>query len=110
MYGIGQKRADIPPEDYTQAMKYEIIGQGACIFNIAVSKAGVAFFLLRIVFKWWHKALIWLCVITNSIVATFGTIAVFVQCTPVQRTWDISVAGKCTLDFPTIGLFISGWF
>ena len=107
-YGLGQKRADIPPEDYIQAMKYEVIGQGICIFNLVTAKAAIAFFLLRIVFKIWHKVLIWICIITNTGLAVFGTIAVFIQCTPVEKVWNFMVPGECWLDFATIGLVVSG--
>jgi hypothetical protein len=108
-YGLGQKRADIPPADYILAMKYEVIGQGICIFNLVTAKAAIAFFLLRIVFKTWHKVMIWLCIISNTLLATFGTIAVFIQCTPVQKFWDFAVPGECWLDFASIGLVVSAY-
>lgn len=108
-YGLGRLRAEIPPEDYIQAMKFEIIGQGICIFNLVTAKAAVAFFLLRVVFKIWHKVLIWLCIISNAALATWGSIAVFIQCTPVEKVWDFSVPGECWLDFASIGLVVSAY-
>ena len=89
-------------------MKYEIIGQGVCIFNIAVSKAAVGFFLLRIVRETWHKVFVWFCLITTALISTFATIAVFIQCLPVEAVWDFNVKGNCWLDFPKIGMTTSG--
>ncbi|KAI6785266.1 uncharacterized protein J7T54_006908 [Emericellopsis cladophorae] len=108
-YGIGQKRADIDPADYVQAHMFEIIGQGVCIFNIAISRAAVAFLLLRIVNRGWHKTFIWACIATNSILAVFCTIAVFIQCLPIQAVWNSSVKGNCWLDFAKVGLTTSAY-
>lgn len=107
-FGIGQKSDDIPPADYVEAMKLEIIAQGVCIFNIVTSKASVGFLLLRIVTRPWHRVVIWFILVTNSIMATFLTIAVFIQCIPVQSVWDRSVEGNCWLDFTTTGITVSG--
>lgn len=110
-YGLGRRRAEISPEDYVQAQKYETIGQAVCIFNIIFSKCAVAFFLLRIVFKRWHKALIWCCIVTTTLLTTWGTIAIFIQCTPVEKVWNFQgVDGVCWLDFAKIGLVVSGTF
>lgn len=86
----------------------EVIAQGICIFNIVTSKAAVAFLLLRIVARTWHKVFIWFCLITNSIMATFLTIAVFIQCIPVESVWNVAVNGNCWLDFTTAGITVSG--
>ncbi|SPO06361.1 related to integral membrane protein pth11 [Cephalotrichum gorgonifer] len=108
-YGLGQRRADIPPEDYIQAMKFEIIGQGVCIFNIATSKGAVAAFLLRIVRRRWHCLFIWAVVVSTCLIVTWCTIAIFIQCTPVEKVWNFEVPGKCWLDFSTIGLATSAY-
>jgi hypothetical protein len=89
-------------------MKMEIIGQAVCIFNIATSKAAVGFFLLRILAKNWHKACIWFLMVTNSLLAIWTTIAVFIQCIPVESVWNATVKGNCWLDFAKVGLTCSG--
>ena len=108
-YGIGQKRADVVPAEYTQAMMFQIIGQGVCIFNIVTSKAAVGLLLLRIVTRTWHKTFIWFILITNSIIATFCTIAVFIQCIPIAAVWNYEVQGNCWLDFTTVGITTSAY-
>jgi hypothetical protein len=54
--------------------------------------------------------LIWLCIISNAALAIWGTIAVFIQCTPVTKVWNFAVPGECWLDFATTGLVVSGTF
>ncbi|KAK7421449.1 hypothetical protein QQX98_002147 [Neonectria punicea] len=108
-FGIGQRRADIPPSDYIQAMKYEIIGQGICIFNIATSKAAVAFFILRIVRNTRHRIFIWICAVTNLLLVTWCTIAVFIQCIPIEKVWNNDVPGTCWLDFAKVGIATSAY-
>ena len=96
-------------------MKFEVISQGFCIFNIATSKASVALFLLRIVTKTWHKIFIWFCIVATTIVASLTTIGIFVQCIPVAALWNPAVHGNCWLDFTALGTVGSGtsarsWF
>jgi hypothetical protein len=108
-WGLGQKRADIPPDHYIQAMKYEIIGQGVCIFNITLCKAAVSFLLLRIVARKWHKIFVWFCFSTTALLTTWCTIAVFIQCIPIEKTWDVAVDGVCWLDFAKVGIVTSAY-
>lgn len=44
----------------TQASLYECIGQGFAIVGMAIAKASMGFFLLRLVSFQWHKILIWI--------------------------------------------------
>lgn len=56
----------------------------------------------------WHRVFIWVCVISNTLLATWCTIAVFIQCLPVEKVWDFTVPGNCWLDFAKVGLTTSG--
>ncbi|KAM0543295.1 hypothetical protein ACHAPJ_012379 [Fusarium lateritium] len=109
-FGIGQKRDDIPDHDYIEAMEYELIGQGVCIFNIATSKAAVAFFILRIVREMRHRIFIWFRILSNTLLATWTTIAVFIQCFPIAKVWNpMGVEGDCWLDFTKVGIACSAY-
>lgn len=109
LWGVGQLRANIPSESYIQAMKFEVIGQGVCIFNIVISKAAISFLLLRIVTRTWHKIFVWFCFITVGLIATWCTIAIFIQCFPIAKLWNPSIEGECWLDFARIGLATSAY-
>jgi hypothetical protein len=89
-------------------MKYEVIAQGVCIFNIVTTKAAVAILLLRVVERTWHKVFIWFLLISNSIMATWCTIAIFIQCVPVEKVWNFMAEGSCWLDFAKVGITTSG--
>ncbi|KAF2119517.1 hypothetical protein BDV96DRAFT_642538 [Lophiotrema nucula] len=109
-YGIGKKYAVVPPADYSKAMMWEAIGQGVCIMGIAASKGAVAVFLLRIVLKKWHIALLWFCIISTTVLCTITTTLLFVQCRPTAFLWDHTIeGGVCWLNFTAVGLTMGAW-
>lgn len=55
----------------TQASLYECIGQGFAIFGMAIAKASMGFFLLRLVSLRWHKIAIWTAMVL-CMVASIG--------------------------------------
>lgn len=96
--------------DYGKAIMWEAIGQGICIMGIAASKGSVALFLLRIVLKRWHIALLWFCIVTTTILCTITTTLLFVQCRPTAFLWDRTIeGGYCWLNFTTVGLTMGAW-
>lgn len=109
-YGIGKKSAAVPLEDYSKAIMWEAIGQGVCIMGIAASKSSVAVFLLRIVVLKWHKALLWLCIVSTTIWCIVTTTLLFLQCSPTAFIWDRSIAGGFQrYDFTPVGLAMGAW-
>ncbi|KAF2186545.1 hypothetical protein K469DRAFT_749640 [Zopfia rhizophila CBS 207.26] len=109
-YGVGKKFADVPLADYSQAIKWEAIGQGARILGIAASKGSVALFLLRIVVKKWHVAILWFCIASTTILCIITTTLLFLQCKPMEYLWDRKIAGGyCWLNFTIVELFMGAW-
>lgn len=74
VWGIGQRRPDIPPDHYIAVMKLEVIGQGVCIFNIDISKAAVSFLLLCIVTRALHKTFVLFCLTSYYLFSTTSTL------------------------------------
>lgn len=59
-YGFGQTMEEIGSVDMVvKATLYECIGQGFAIVGMAIAKASLGFFLLRLVTIRWHKFAIW---------------------------------------------------
>jgi hypothetical protein len=59
-YGFGQTMEEIGSIDMAvQATLYECIGQGFAIVGMAIAKASLGFFLLRLVTIAWHRIAIW---------------------------------------------------
>jgi hypothetical protein len=110
-YGIGKKFADVPPADYSKAVMWEVIGQGICVMGIAASKGSVALFLLRIVVRKWHIALLWACILSTTICCIITTTLLFLQCRPSAFLWDRTIEGGiCWLDFEKVGLTMGGTY
>jgi hypothetical protein len=91
--------------DYSKAIQWEAIGQGICILGIAASKSSVALFLLRIVIKKWHIAVLWAIIALTTILCIITTTLLFLQCKPAAFLWDRTIeGGVCWLDFEKVGL------
>ncbi|KAA8622941.1 hypothetical protein PtrV1_04247 [Pyrenophora tritici-repentis] len=111
-HGVGKKTADIIrlELDYSKSIMWEAIGQGICIMGIAASKGSVAIFLLRIVMKRWHVAILWFCIITTAILCTITTTLLYTQCIPSAFLWDRTIkGGYCWLNFTQVGLTMGAW-
>ncbi|KAF2029516.1 hypothetical protein EK21DRAFT_67629 [Setomelanomma holmii] len=111
-HGVGRKTADIVrlELDYSQAIMWEAIGQGICIMGIAASKGSVALFLLRIVLKRWHVALLWFCIVSTTAMCIITTTLLYMQCKPTAFLWDHTIeGGYCWLNFTLVGLTMGAW-
>ncbi|KNG49035.1 hypothetical protein TW65_04017 [Stemphylium lycopersici] len=111
-YGVGKQTADIIrlELDYSKSIMWEAIGQGICIMGIAASKGSVALFLLRIVAKRWHVAILWFCIVTTTILCTITTSLLYAQCIPTAFLWDRTIqGGYCWLNFTQVGLTMGAW-
>lgn len=110
-YGVGRKTADIVRMNlsYSKSIMWEAIGQGICIIGIAASKGSVAIFLLRIVIKRWHIALLWFCIASTTVLCVITTMLLYLQCRPTRFLWDQTVpGGYCWLNFTQVGLTMGG--
>jgi len=58
------------------------------------SKTSFAFTLLRLT-DGWVKKLVWFIIISMNIAMGLSALLPWVTCTPVQKSWDLSVEGKC---------------
>ncbi|KAF2817767.1 uncharacterized protein BDZ99DRAFT_530943 [Mytilinidion resinicola] len=95
--GLGQPLSHILNQSsYAKAIKYVIIAQAVFLAAIAVASSAVAIFLLRLVVNKWQRGLLWSCIISHCIFNTLSILAVYLQCSPVDRLWDRQIPGaKC---------------
>ena len=63
------------------------------------SKTSFALTLLRLT-EGWMKALIWFIIITTNIAMGLSALFIWVQCTPVQKSWNVFM--DCTCWPPTV--------
>lgn len=111
-YGVGKKTEDIVRLglDNSKAIYWEAVGQGICIMGIAVSKAAIALFLLRIVVRKWHIALLWSVMVSTAVFSSITTTLLFLQCKPVSFLWNPTIpGGYCPVNFTDVGLSMGAW-
>lgn len=93
-YGMGKRKEDLP--DTRELMyKYLFLGEFFTLIAIPVSKTSFSITLLRIAARPWQKWFIWFVIITVNIIYWLCGILLLVQCQPIARNWDKSVAGSC---------------
>jgi hypothetical protein len=79
--------------------------------GIAASKASVALFLLRIVLRRWHIALLWGIIVSTTAFCTITTILLFLQCKPVSFLWNPTIpGGHCPINFTDVALTMACMF
>ncbi|KAI1633474.1 hypothetical protein F4809DRAFT_623040 [Biscogniauxia mediterranea] len=109
-YGLGRSVAEINNlENYVTAVKYEVIGQSFTIIVVGIRKTAVACFLLRIMIEQWHKVVLWLCIISVNGLSIFCTVAIYIQCIPLERVWNYTADGYRWLNFTAVGIATASW-
>ncbi|KAI8958239.1 hypothetical protein F5Y11DRAFT_336747 [Daldinia sp. FL1419] len=109
-YGFGQHNTDLSKPDQRMATKTELIAQFVISCAMGLSKAAVGMFLMRIVVKTWHKAVLWFWISTMMGWSILLGVTVFVQCVPFESLYDERVPRQyCTLDLTTIAYIMCSW-
>jgi hypothetical protein len=94
-YGLGSHIETVSQRNLVISLKLLYIGNWFVIWAIAVSKTSFAMTLLALVVKRWHVWLLWFSIISLNVIMGVDALMQFTQCTPVDRTWDLSVPGSC---------------
>jgi hypothetical protein len=95
--GYGFHIWDFPPELYPSFPElFRIINiTGTFSVTAAIwSKTSFALTLLRLT-EGWARKLIWFIIISMNIAMGLSALLIWVQCTPIQKGWDIMVPGTC---------------
>ncbi|KAL2209479.1 hypothetical protein CC79DRAFT_1396368 [Sarocladium strictum] len=87
-YGFGQNVGTLELEDIAKAIKMEMIGQTFAVIGMAVAKASMGLFLLRLVAVRWHKVAIWSVMGALLLISGLTAIMFWVQCLPSKGIWD----------------------
>ncbi|KAH8884074.1 putative integral membrane protein [Thozetella sp. PMI_491] len=65
------------------------------------SKTSFAFTMLRLTHGW-QRALVWFIIVTGNIAMGVSAILPWVQCSPINRQWDLTVEGTCLDPHPWV--------
>ncbi|KAK4223848.1 hypothetical protein QBC38DRAFT_548146 [Podospora fimiseda] len=59
----------------------------------------------------WLKRITWFCIISMNIVMGLSALFPWVQCKPINKVWDLTIAGECWAPtvLPHYNMFSGGW-
>ncbi|KAI1118305.1 hypothetical protein F5Y14DRAFT_399949 [Nemania sp. NC0429] len=92
--GWGKPFYDIDPHNTPRILLALLISGVFSILAAAVSKTSFALTLLRISNDW-AKWVVWFAIITVNVILGLSIIFNWVQCTPVEKNFNIFVPGSC---------------
>ncbi|TVY26086.1 hypothetical protein LHYA1_G004285 [Lachnellula hyalina] len=112
-YGMGTHVDQLDIEQITHGILMLLIGQSCIALAMGLSKCAVAIFLMRIVNKTWHKAVLWFWIVSIMFLSIFLAIAVFAQCTPTESIWDPRVKAAegqvCHMNLALVAEIMCSW-
>jgi hypothetical protein len=93
--GIGAHLKNIDLTQLPLAIKYMYIGELFLIIAVPLGKTSFCITLLRLTQTSWHKWTIWFVLVTHNVTMWAAGIIMFVQCSPVEKLWNIALPGTC---------------
>jgi hypothetical protein len=94
--GYGLHYYDLP-YDFALASKTTLVINIAGSFSLTAatwSKTSFAFTMLRLT-EGWMKWLIWYIIVSTNVAMGLSALFIWVQCTPVQKSWNPYLLGTC---------------
>lgn len=109
-YGFNRDLQDIPKDGTrARAVFYQSIGQTFLLIDMALAKWSLGLFLLRLVYKTWHKVALWtmmLLLMGTSISVVF---AFWFRCTPATFGFDQKIlGGYCSINILPVSYLFTG--
>lgn len=108
LHGFGRHISELELEDSVQAVYYAMIGQTFAVVGMAIAKVSIGFFLLRLVIVHWHKASLWLAIISIFLLSVVTGIIFWMQCIPSRAIYDPRVKGSCHVKVEGIAIALGG--
>jgi hypothetical protein len=94
-FALGRHIAEVPQDDLEIGLKLMYIGEFFAIIAVTISKTSFAVTLLRLATQAWHTYLLWFVIVTLNVVMWLCGLFEFIQCSPVEKLWDLDVPGTC---------------
>ncbi len=107
-FGIGQHISTIPFDDRIIALKLLYIGRFFGIVALAVSKTSFGITLLTLAMVPWQRYLLWFILITLNVVLGLTALSLIVQCSPINKAWDLAAPGTCWPSYLQVDIGIGG--
>ncbi|KAI9754398.1 MAG: hypothetical protein M4579_004736 [Chaenotheca gracillima] len=108
-HGLGLHLWDVPISTLTPAfLKLNYIGSLFYSFAMFSTKMSMLFFYLRInPSRWWRIAVFILMFCVSSYFVG-GVISLFVECIPLQATWDLTITNATCINLPALSISTAG--
>ena len=95
-HGLGKHIADVPPESLSMALKYNVIISSVLIWTFSLPKFAIISTLQRILSPGLKTTILfWGLAISSQACILATSVWWYKQCNPVERGWDLTVAGSC---------------
>jgi hypothetical protein len=91
--GYGKHVDELTPEQYSSAVKAEVISQVLAISSFPSGKASIAVLLLRLFPGKKLRWFLWFFVVGNAIFFYIDALLVLIQCQPIAFQWTRSIQG-----------------
>ncbi len=92
--GYGRHSWDLPTATLRQLPLLANVGGTFSILAAVWSKTSFAITLLRIT-QGWTKTVVWWAIITMNIAMHMTALLVWIQCSPVEKSWRPLIEGTC---------------
>ncbi|KUJ10401.1 uncharacterized protein LY89DRAFT_656175 [Mollisia scopiformis] len=105
--GLGRHSDELTLDHIIYGVRAEVIGQTFGIVGIATSKASVAAFLLRITIITWHKWVLYITLLSVSVICFLCALFDYIRCDPVDSIWNPTIVARCWMSadgFTTLSL------
>ncbi|KAI6357959.1 hypothetical protein MCOR25_007471 [Pyricularia grisea] len=83
------------PQEISTVALLSLVDGAVSIMATIWSKTSFAFTLLRIAEKKWLKITLWTIIVILNVSMSISAVLTIVQCSPVQKSWDIFIDGYC---------------
>ena len=93
-YGYGKHTWDFPMQNFEKTLLVMYVTGTFAIVGIIWSKTSFALTLLRLTKGRMH-VLVWFLLVTTNVFLGLSAIFNWVQCTPIEKVWRVSVPGTC---------------
>ncbi|KAL1890726.1 hypothetical protein Sste5346_008051 [Sporothrix stenoceras] len=106
-YGIGLHINFISSQDLVTALRLLYVGRFIAIIALAISKTSFAVTLLHLAMTAWQRYVLWFIIVSLNVVMWFSALSLFIQCSPIQKAWDLNSTGTCWNPMVQVNIGIS---
>lgn len=106
-YGIGLHISLISDVDLVRALRLLYVARFIAVIALSISKTSFAVTLLHIVSIPWQRHALWFVITSLNVMMWVSALSLFLQCSPIEKAWDLNVNGACWSPMVQVNIGIS---